>query len=146
MIERIIDNEVRLLPYYRDDEASLPWYQDLDVCKQVDNLDEPYTLARLHDMYDFLSSHGDCYYIEYLGILVGDVSLCSNGEISIVICKEYQNRHIGRRCVMEILKLARETGMTAVRAGIYSFNEQSQHMFLSVGFRKIDHEWYEYRL
>ena len=32
MTERIIDNELRLIPYYRNDEASLPWYQDLDVC------------------------------------------------------------------------------------------------------------------
>ena len=31
MTERIIDNELRLIPYYRNDEASLPWYQDLDV-------------------------------------------------------------------------------------------------------------------
>ena len=42
MTERIIDNELRLIPYYRNDEASLPWYQDLDVCKQVDNREEPY--------------------------------------------------------------------------------------------------------
>ena len=34
MTERIIDNELRLIPYYRNDEASLPWYQDLDVCSR----------------------------------------------------------------------------------------------------------------
>ena len=65
MTERIIDEELKLIPYYRNDEASLPWYQDLDVCKQVDNRDEPYDLDLLHAMYDYLSSHGDCYYIEY---------------------------------------------------------------------------------
>ena len=146
MMERTVDDEIKLIPYYRNDEVSLPWYQDLDVCKQVDNRDEPYTLVRLHNMYDFLSSHGKCYYIEYQGILVGDISLCDNGEIAIVVCKEYQNRHIGRRCVTEMLKLAKETGMTEVRANIYSFNKQSQSIFLSVGFRKIDREWYEYRL
>ena len=42
MTERIIDEELKLIPYYRNDEASLPWYQDLDVCKQVDYRDEPY--------------------------------------------------------------------------------------------------------
>lgn len=42
MTERIIDNELRLIPYYRNDEASLPWYQDLDVCRQVDNREKPY--------------------------------------------------------------------------------------------------------
>ena len=45
MNERIVDNEIKLIPYYRNDEASLPWYQDLDVCKQVDNRDKPYDIA-----------------------------------------------------------------------------------------------------
>lgn len=118
----------------------------MDVCKQVDNRDEPYDLELLHNMYDYLNVHGDCYYIEYKGVLVGDVSLRDNAEIAIVVCKEYQNRHIGRRCVLDILKLAKEKGMDKVKANIYSFNGQSQFMFQSVGFEKIDNEWYEYKL
>ena len=129
MTERIIDKELKLIPYYRNDEVSLPWYQDLDVCKQVDNRDKPYDLELLHCMYDYLSSNGDCYYIEYEDKLVGDVSLKNNGEIAIVVCKEYQNRHIGRRCVLDMLKLAKEKGMDKVKANIYSFNKQSQTMF-----------------
>ena len=143
---RIIDSEIRLIPYYRNDEASFPWYQDLDVCKQVDNRDTPYDLELLHRMYDYLSAHGNCYYIEYRGVLAGDVTLGDNAEISVVVCKEYQNRHIGRRCVMDMLKLAREKGMKKVKANIYSFNQQSQAMFRAVGFEKTDDEWYEYRL
>lgn len=146
MTERIIDSEIRLIPYYRNDAASLPWYQDPDVCKQVDNRDEPYDIGLLHRMYDFLSTHGDCYYIEYNGVLVGDVSLRDSSEIAIVICKEYQNRHIGRRCVAEMLKLAKEKGMSSVKANIYSFNSQSRSMFQSAGFAKTDDEWYEYKL
>ena len=119
MTERIIDEELKLIPYYRNDEDSLPWYQDLDVCKQVDNRDEPYDLDLLHAMYDYLSSHGDCYYIEYKGTLVGDVSLRDNAEVAIVVCKEYQNQHIGRRCVENMLKLAKEKGMDTVKANIY---------------------------
>ena len=144
MTERIIDGALRLIPYYRNDAASLPWYQDLTVCKQVDDRDTPYDVELLHRMYDFLSTHGDCYYIEYQGVLVGDVSLRENGEIAIVVCREYQNRHIGRRCVLEMLRLAREKRMARVRANIYSFNRQSQRMFLSVGFVQTDEEWYEY--
>ncbi len=143
MTERIIDKELKLIPYYRNDEVSLPWYQNLDVCKQVDNRDEPYDLELLHCMYDYLSSNGDCYYIEYEGKLVGDVSLRSNGEIAIVVCKEYQNRHIGRRCVLDMLKLAKEKEMDKVKANIYSFNKQSRTMFQSVGFVKTEEEWYE---
>lgn len=146
MIERIIDDDIILIPYYSNDEESLPWYQDLEVCRQVDNIDRPYDLERLHNMYDYLSSHGNCYYIEYQGTLVGDVSLGTNGEVAIVICREYQNRHIGRRCIAEMICLAREKGMPSVKANIYSFNEQSKHVFLESGFEKIDDECYEFKL
>lgn len=146
MEERRIDNEIRLIPYYRNDEASLPWYQDPDICRQVDNRTEPYDLRLLHGMYDYLCSHGECYYIEYKGKLVGDVSLRDNSEIAVVVCKEYQNRHIGRRCVREMLKLAAEKGMDHVMANIYSFNEQSWHMFETAGFYRTDEEWYRYDL
>jgi Acetyltransferases, including N-acetylases of ribosomal proteins len=143
---RTVDDEIRLIPYYRNDEASLPWYSDPDVCRQVDNIDYVYDIETLHRMYDFLSTHGECYYIEYRGVLIGDVSLRNNAEIAIVVSKEYQNRHIGRKCVEEMLALAREKGMDAVKAEIYSFNEQSRRMFLAVGFVPRGGEWYEYRL
>ena len=146
MKDRIIDNEIKLIPYYRNDEVSLLWYQDLDVCKQVDNRDEPYDLELLHSMYDYLSSHGDCYYIEFNGKLVGDVSLRDDGEVAIVVCKEYQNLHIGRRCIKEMLTLAAENGMNIVKANIYSFNKQSQRMFESIGFYKTEDEWYQFVL
>lgn len=146
MNERVIDEEIKLIPYYRNDEVSLSWYQDLDVCKQVDNRDEPYDLELLHRMYDFLSSHGDCYYIDCQGTLVGDVSLRDNGEVAIVVCKEYQNHQIGRRCIKEMIKLANEKHMEEVTANIYSFNTQSQRMFEAIGFKKMDEECYRYKL
>ena len=142
MTERIVDREIRLVPYYRNDAVSLPWYQNPDVCRQVDNRDTPYDLDLLHRMYDFLSAHGDCYYIEYRGALVGDVTLRDNGEIAIVVCRAFQNRHIGRRCVLDMLKLAREKGMARVTANIYAFNEQSRRMFTSIGFTQTDAEGY----
>ena len=142
MTERIVDREIRLVPYYRNDAVSLPWYQDPDVCRQVDNRDTPYDPELLHRMYDFLSAHGDCYYIEYRGALVGDVTLRDNGEIAIVVCREFQNRHIGRRCIRAMLEKAREQGMHRVTANIYSFNTQSQNMFSCLGFQKTGEEWY----
>ena len=56
--------------------------------------EKPYDVELLHRMYDYLTAHGDCYYIEYKGVLVGDVSLRENSEIAVVVCKEYQNQHI----------------------------------------------------
>ena len=146
MEDRIIDGELTLTPYYPAPEIALAWYQDPQLCKQVDNIDFVYTLDRLNGMYTYLSTHGDCYYILYRGVPVGDVSLRDDAEIAIVVCREYQNRGIGRRCVREMLKLAKEKGMKAVKANIYSFNTQSQKMFASVGFRRTDDEWYTYEL
>ncbi|MGN0597834.1 MAG: GNAT family N-acetyltransferase [Ruminiclostridium sp.] len=142
MKERIIDSEVTLVPYYPNYEVAFEWYQDKDLCKQVDNIDFTYSMDRLKAMYSYLSTHGECYYIRYNGVLVGDVTLRNDGEISIVVCREYQNRHIGRRCVLEMIKLAEEKSFSQVKANIYSFNEQSRKMFLSVGFKQTEEEWF----
>lgn len=139
---RIVDDKIALIPYYPDYDTALKWYQDPQLCKQVDNIDFVYSLDRLKAMYNYLSAHGDCFYIEYDGVLVGDVTLRENEEISIVICKEYQNKHIGRKCVANILELAKEKGMKQVRAEIYSFNEQSRKMFVSLGFEHTEEDWY----
>ena len=92
-------------------------------------------------MYKYLSKHGECYYIKYQNRLVGDITL-KGDEISIVVCKEYQNRHIGRRCVKNMIELAKEIGLTKVKAEIYPFNNQSQKMFLAIGFQPTENDWY----
>ena len=74
MNERIVDTEITLIPYYPNPDEALPWYQDHDVVKMVDNTDELYDLNLLNAMYTYLSTNGYCYYIRYNGKLVGDVS------------------------------------------------------------------------
>ena len=146
MEERIVDQEITLIPYYPNPDVALAWYQDPAVCKQVDNIDHVYKLELLNRMYGYLSKHGSCYYIQYKGILVGDVTLCDNAEVSIVVCKDYQNLHIGRRCVLNMLALAKEKGLTEVNAHIYTFNTQSQRMFQSIGFQPRSEEWYSFQI
>lgn len=143
MEPRMIDNELTLIPYYPNAEAALPWYQDPDVCKQVDDMDGIYTPEMLSGMYNYLNTHGRLYYIRYQGVLVGDVCLRDNDEVCIVVCKAYQNRHIGRRCIGEMIQLAKELGLPKIKAHIYSFNTQSQKMFLASGFTHVGGEWYE---
>lgn len=140
------NSSVSLIPYYPNYETALAWYQDLQLCKQVDNIEYVYSLERLKAMYHYLDTHGECYYIQYGGILVGDVTLQDSGELSIVICKEYQNRHIGRECIQKMIERAREKGMHTVKANVYSFNTQSQKMFQSLGFQKVAEEHYEYHI
>ena len=101
MERRIVDGEITLVPYYPNYKASLPWYQDADVCKQVDNRDSVYDLKLLKAMYRYLNARGSLFYIKYRGRLCGDVCLHPDGEINIVVAKAFQNKHIGRRVIGE---------------------------------------------
>ncbi len=142
MNNRIVDEEILLVPYYPNYKTTLAWYQDLDICKQVDNRDTVYDLGLLKGMYQYLNKHGDLFYIKYKGKLCGDVCLQPSGEVNIVISKQFQNKHIGRRVMNEIIQLAREKEIQELHAEIYSFNTQSQKMFQSIGFVKVDDEQY----
>ena len=141
-----VEGNIRLVPYYPAYDTALAWYQDAQLCKQVDNRDFVYDLPLLKRMYHYLDTHGELFYIEYRGVLCGDVSLRTTGELAIVICKEYQNKHIGRKVIEKMLELARERGLAECFAHIYSFNTQSQKMFESVGFVPQDEEHYIYKL
>ena len=58
MERRIVDGEITLVPYDPNYKASLPWYQDADVCKQVDNRNSVYDLKLLKAMYRYLNARG----------------------------------------------------------------------------------------
>lgn len=146
MEEIIIENNLKLISYFPNQEITLKWYQDLDVCKQVDNIDIPYTIERLDAMYNYLSSNGDCYYIEFNNTLVGDVSIFNDNEIAIVISKEFQNQHIGRKCINQMILLAKAKGIKELKATIFSFNTQSKKMFEATGFKQVGKEMYIYKI
>ena len=141
-----LTDKITLIPYYPASETTLAWYQDKMLCKQVDNIDTVYDLDKLNRMYHFLNTHGDLFYIAYDGTLCGDVCLQNTGELSIVICKEYQNRHIGRAVIPKMLALATEKGFLQCYAHIYRFNVQSRKLFEALGFVKEGEERYVYRL
>jgi len=142
MKTRIVDDEITLVAYYPNYATALEWYQDLELCKQVDNRDTAYDIKLLKGMYKYLNNHGDLFYIKYKNRLCGDVCLQPNGEVNIVIAKPFQNKHIGRRVINEIIQLAKEKNIPQLHAKIYWFNTQSQKMFQSIGFKKVDDEDY----
>ena len=142
MKNRCVDKEITLVRYYPNYKTTLGWYQDRGLCKQVDNRDTVYDLDLLKRMYKYLDKRGDLFYIKYKNRLCGDVCLQSSGEVNIVISKPFQNKHIGRRVIKEIIKLAKENEIAELHAEIYNFNIQSQRMFQSVGFEKSADEHY----
>ena len=142
MKNRIVDEEIQLVRYYPNYKTAIQWYQDLELCKQVDNRDAVYDLALLKRMYKYLNLHGDLFYIKYKNRLCGDVCLQPGGEVNIVIAKPFQNKHIGRRVINELIRLAKEKNIQELHAEIYAFNKQSQAMFESIGFKKVRDEQY----
>ena len=146
MEEIIIDDNLKLIPYYPNQQTTLEWYQDLDVCKQADNIDTAYTKERLNSMYNYLSSKSKFYYIQFNNTLVGDVSLYIGNELAIVISKQFQNQYIVKKCIQQMVLLAKEKGLKDLIANIYSFNQQSKKMFESIGFEQVDGESYVYKV
>ncbi|KGF07850.1 GNAT family acetyltransferase [Tissierellia bacterium S7-1-4] len=146
MEEIIIDDNLKLIPYYPNQQTTLEWYQDLDICKQFDNIDTSYTKERLNAMYNYLSSKSKFYYIQFNNTLVGDVSLYNGNELAIVILKQFQNQHIGKKCIQQMVLLAKEKGLKYLIANIYSFNQQSKKMFESIGFEQVYGESYVYKV
>ena len=142
MTIRIVDEEIKLVGYYPNYSTALAWYQDPELCKQVDNRDTVYDLDLLKAMYKYLNKKGDLFYIKYKSRLCGDVCLQPDGEVNIVVAKPFQNRHIGRRVMSEIIRLAKEKDIHELHAVIYSFNTQSQKMFESIGFQRVESEKY----
>ena len=140
-MHRRVDDEIALVDYYPAYDTALAWYQDPQLCRQVDNLNGVYSLEKLKAMYTYLTTHGECYYIEYNGKLVGDAALVGD-TVCLAVCREYQNRHIGRRCVQALAELAAEKGRTRLRARICAFNKQSQAMFRAAGFTCAGDDWY----
>lgn len=102
-----------------------------------------YDLDLLKAMYRYLNKRGDLYYIKYRGRLCGDVCLHPDGEVNIVVARDFQNKHIGRRVISKLAELARAQHIPKLHADIYSFNTQSQRMFEHAGFRKAGDELYE---
>ena len=62
-----VEGNIRLVPYYPAYDTALAWYQDAQLCKQVDNRDFIYDLPLLKRMYHYLDTHGELLYIEYRG-------------------------------------------------------------------------------
>lgn len=73
MKNRVVDEEIKLVRYYPNYKTTLEWYQDPDLCKQVDNREGVYDLDLLKRMYTYLNKHGDLFYIKYRNRLCGDV-------------------------------------------------------------------------
>ena len=58
-----IHSSLRLRKYDGQAHLAFSWYQNPDVIRLIDGSREPYTLQRIKKMYDYLTQHGEVYFI-----------------------------------------------------------------------------------
>lgn len=130
---------VKYFPAYR---LSLPWYEDKETVKMVDNSEMSYDLNQLEKMYEYLNKNGTLFYIVYKNKLIGDCAIFDDNMVAIVISKEYRGRKIGSKVLDMLISLAKETDLPYLKAEIYDFNQVSRNLFKSKGFEKVGKEMY----
>ena len=141
-----IDADLRLVRLDAPPAEALSWYQDPETLWMVDGKREPYTPERLARMYDWLSEHGELWYIEVRDEgaesgwrTVGDVTLCPSDLPIVIGEKDLRTHHVGRRVIGALCERARGLGWREVLVGeIYDWNVASQRCFSAAGFEPYE--------
>ena len=138
-----IDSSLRLRKYDGQAHLAFSWYQNPDVIHLIDNSREPYTLQRIKKMYDYLTQHGEVYFIEILinenWMPIGDVSFWQEDMPIVIGNSDYRGHGIGKTVVQALIERGRQLGYERLYVReIYDYNTASKKMFESVGFYAIE--------
>lgn len=139
-----ITENIRLKKTDRSDwEKALVWYQNPKVLYYSEGItDKTYDMDVINRMYTYLSDIGELYFIEILENelwrAIGDVTL-SDQDMPIVIGDEkYWGKGIGKRVLDALVERAKALGLTRLYVkAIYLYNDRSQNLFKSVGFKEV---------
>lgn len=140
----IINDNLRLRKFNKEEYyKALPWYEDEQVQYYTNGVKTPYGIETIGAMYDYLSSHGHCYYIEVLckdqWKAIGDASLVENTSDDVPITigdKEYWGNGIGREVLQKLIEIAKDFGRQELKVEIYDFNERSYGLYRKLGFKE----------
>jgi RimJ/RimL family protein N-acetyltransferase len=138
-----IDECTRLRKVCKDEyHVALPWYQNPRVLYYSEGItDKTYDLDVINRMYNFLSSTGELYFIEFMEDkwhAIGDVVLSENNMPIVIGEDKYCGKGIAKKVIAKLILRAKEIGLETIRIpAIYKYNERSRNLFLSFGFTKI---------
>lgn len=140
----MIHSQLRLVtPSKADWDLALPWYQNSKVMYLSEGVtNQVYTLSQIHNMYEFLSTRGELYFIEVLEddqwVAIGDVTLWDENLPIAIGVEAYWGQGIGKAVIKTLMKRATLLGMIKLNVpAIYHYNIASQRLFESLGFKKI---------
>ena len=125
-----INSALRLrTPKKSDWDLAYPWYQNPNVMYLSEGVtNKTYELEQIYNMYEFLSTRGELYFIE----------VKENENWYAIGDEEYWGQGIGKAVIKTLLKRAKSLGMTKISVpAIYHYNIGSQRLFESCGFKKV---------
>ncbi len=139
---RILDisENLRLRRIEKSDyKTALKWYQNKELLKISENItNRVYDMETINDMYDYLSSIGELYFIEIFDSFwkpIGDVTLSKITMAILIGDTSYLEKGIGKKVIKCLLERAKMIGYTTIKLdGIYKFNKRSINLFRSCGF------------
>lgn len=139
----LIDEDLRLRRFDGNYDFAFEWYQDPDTVLLVDGKAEPYSYETLTNMYNYLNSKGELYFIEFNEDgewkPIGDVTFCQEDMPIVIGEREYRGKGIGKKVVSALVERGKAMGYDKLYVGeIYDFNACSQKCFESVGFRSYE--------
>lgn len=130
-------------PEKKEWDLAYPWYQNPKVMYLSEGVtNQTYELYHIYNMYEFLSTRGELYFIEVKEdekwIAIGDVTLWEENLPIAIGDESYWGRGIGKLVIKTLLKRAKCLGMTKISVpAIYHYNIASQRLFESCGFKKV---------
>lgn len=138
-----IDDELRLRQYDGIHDFALIWHQDLEFVWLIDGHKECYSPDLLQRMYEYLSTNGECYFIEILenGKFrpIGDVTLLTDDLAIAIGDRRYWKKGIGYKVLNRIIQRAIELGFEEIGVKeIYDWNQGSRKLFEKCGFKVVE--------
>lgn len=138
-----IDEALRLRRFDGNYDFALEWYQDPETVLLVDGKAEPYSYETLTNMYNYLNSKGELYFIEVDESgewkPIGDVTFWQEDMPIVIGAREYRGKGIGKKVVSALIERGKAIGYDKLYIGeIYDYNIASQKCFGNLGFRSYE--------
>lgn len=139
-----INSALRLrTPKKSDWDLAYPWYQNPNVMYLSEGVtNKTYELEQIYNMYEFLSTRGELYFIQVLKgdqwVSIGDVTLWEENIPIAIGVETYWRKGIGTQVLKTLINRAKVIGMTQLNVpAIFHYNTGSQRLFESLGFKKV---------
>lgn len=138
-----VDDQLRLRRYDGQHDFAFDWHQDLELVWLIDGDKEVYSADLLHRMYEYLSTNGECYFIEIVEngqfLPIGDVTLFTDDFAIAIGDKRYWKKGIGTKVLHRMIERAKELDfMEILVEEIYDWNTGSRKLFEKCGFEAVE--------